>query len=352
MLKTIIIGAGRIFSKHFEALKNLELNYDVMAIVENDCSQHETIKKKTELPVYTSLEECLSDYEVDLAIVLTQSGGHYAIAKKLCGRVPHVIVEKPMTLNLNAALELVRLFDASNSSLYVVKQNRYNKPVQFLKSLLDRGVLGEKHISSVRVRWCREQKYYDQHDWRGTWFQDGGVISNQASHHLDLLQWMMGDFARVMAHSNTFGSDIEVEDSLVGIVEFKSGAMATIEATTAARPRDIEGSISILGSEGSVQIGGFAVNKLDYCNLKRDDISIPSLEENPDNVYGFGHQKYYVDFFECFKRNQKFSIDGSEAIKSIKLINALYKSIELGRFVTFDEDCSSNRLGRSEDFIQ
>jgi len=218
-----------------------------------------------------------------------------------------------------------------------VKQNRFNVPVQKLREAMEAGRFGKLVLGTVRVRWCRPQTYYDQDAWRGTWAYDGGVLTNQASHHIDLLEWMVGEVESVFAKSTTALVNIEAEDTAVVTLKFRNGALGIIEATTAARPKDLEGSISILGASGSVEIGGFAVNRMKAWNFvdpqAGDDEVMEKFSVNPPNVYGFGHQAYYEHVVDCIKNGKQHLVDGLEGRKSLELISAIYESIETGREV-------------------
>jgi UDP-N-acetyl-2-amino-2-deoxyglucuronate dehydrogenase len=199
------------------------------------------------------------------------------------------------------------------------------------------------------VRWCRDQRYYDQDSWRGTWALDGGVLTNQASHHIDLLEWMMGDVDTVFAKSTTALVNIEAEDTAVVVLKFKNGALGIIEATTAVRPKDLEGSISILGETGTVEIGGFAVNEMKVWNfvhpIPGDEDVMTKYSVNPPNVYGFGHQAYYEHVVDCILNNTPHLVDGSVGRQSLQLINAIYESIETGREVRVGEVIHESFLG-------
>ncbi len=225
----------------------------------------------------------------------------------------------------------------NNVQLFVVKQNRFNVPVAKLREALEANRFGKLVLGTVRVRWCRDQNYYDQADWRGTWSMDGGVLTNQASHHIDLLEWMMGDVESVFAKSTTALVNIEAEDTAIVTLKFRNGALGIIEATTAARPKDLEGSISILGEKGTVEIGGFAVNKMLHWNFndKRNGDSevIENFSVNPPNVYGFGHQAYYEHVVDSIENNHAQLVDGLVGRKSLELITAIYESIETGKEV-------------------
>jgi len=204
-------------------------------------------------------------------------------------------------------------------------------------------------MGTVRVRWTRPQEYYDMDKWRGTWAMDGGVLSNQASHHIDLLEWMLGEVESVFAKSATALVDIEVEDTAVVILKFTNGALGIIEATTAARPKDLEGSISILGEHGTVEIGGFAVNELKTWNFTADLPGDQEVKEkysvNPPDVYGFGHQVYYEHVVDCIDHDRHQLVDGLEGRKSLELISAIYESIETGQEVKLRFQPKECRLG-------
>src|SRR6185437_5243998 len=249
----------------------------------------------------------------------------------------HVVVEKPMALTLSDADTMIQACDAASVRLFVVKQNRYNLPVKKLRQALEAGRFGKLVLGTVRVRWCRTQKYYDQDSWRGTWAYDGGVFANQASHHVDLLQWMLGDVESVFAKASTALVNIETEDTGVVILKFKNGALGIIEATTATRPKDLEGSISILGEKGVVEIAGFAVNEMKVWNSENagpeDADVLATANSYPKDVYGFGHVEYLQQVVESIQEDRAALVGGLEGRKSLELISAIYESIETGREV-------------------
>lgn len=254
-----------------------------------------------------------------------------------------------MALSLDDADAMIKACDENGIRLFVVKQNRFNVPVQKLLEAKHSGRFGKLVLGTVRVRWCRPQSYYDQDSWRGTWALDGGVLANQASHHIDLLEWMVGKVDSVFAKSTTALVNIEAEDTAVVILKFNNGALGIIEATTAARPQDLEGSISILGEKGSVEIGGFAVNEMKIWNFTdpsdEDSKVIEEYSVNPPNVYGFGHQAYYEHVVDCLKNDKQHLVDGLEGRKSLELIMAIYESIETGREVHLRFKPNHCRLG-------
>ena len=262
-----------------------------------------------------------------------------------------IIVEKPMALRLADAEQMNAKAKEKGLKLFVVKQNRYNLPVRKLREAIVAERFGKLVLGTVRVRWCRDQNYYDAADWRGTWALDGGVFTNQASHHIDLLEWMMGEVETVSAKSTTRLVDIECEDTGVAVLTFKNGALGIIEATTASRPKDLEGSISILGEKGTVEIGGFAVNQMKVWNfspeLPQDSEVLSNYSENPPNVYGFGHLEYLKDVVDSILNNNPAPVDGVEGCKSLILINAIYESIESGKDIRLpDFRPNMSRLGQ------
>ena len=234
-----------------------------------------------------------------------------------------------MALRLQDADDMMRACDEAGVKLFVVKQY-FNVPVVKAREALEAGRFGRLVLGTVRVRWCRDQAYYDQDDWRGTWAYDGGVLSNQASHHIDMLEWFFGDVVSVHARAITALAKIEAEDTAVATLKFRNGALGIIEATTAARPRDIEGSLSILGEKGTVEIAGFAVNQIRhwcFTHELRSDKDVPErYSVNPPNVYGFGHQAYYQHVIDCLVQQRAALVDGLEGRKSLELISALYES--------------------------
>jgi len=337
-LKFALVGCGRISKKHAELLGKGQIpNAKLVAV----CDIVEEKAKKCAdtygVNYYTDMDEMMEKEDIDVVSILTESGNHAKHTIHLAQYGKHIVVEKPMALTLDDADHMIEACDRNNCKLFVVKQNRFNLPVQKLREALDRGRFGKLVLGTVRVRWKRDQSYYDQAPWRGTWAMDGGVLANQASHHIDLLQWMMGPVVSVFAHGITALVDIEAEDTATAVLKFKNGALGIVEATTAARPKDMEGSISILGEKGSVVIGGFAVNKIEHWEfdppLPEDEIIRREYNENPPNVYGFGHKRYYEDVVHAILNNTRSLVDGLEGRKSLELITAMYESMETGKEV-------------------
>ena len=338
MLKFALVGCGRIAKRHSELLgQNQIKDACLVAVCDIDKEKSDAIASQFNISSYTDMHRMMQSEDIDVVTVLTESGYHAKHVIELAQYGKHIVVEKPMALTLEGADKMIRACDKNGCKLFVVKQNRFNVPVVKLKNALDQGRFGKLVMGTIRVRWSRDQAYYDQAWWRGRWDMDGGVLTNQASHHIDLLEYMMGDVESVFAKSTTALVDIEAEDTGIVLLKFKNGALGIIEATTAIRPKDLEGSISILGEKGTVEIGGFAVNKMIHWNFvdkqDGDDDIMEKYSVNPPNVYGFGHQAYYEHVVDSIQNNSKQLVAGLDGRKSLELISAIYESIETGKEV-------------------
>lgn len=348
-IRFAVVGCGRISYRHVEILASQIPEAQLVAVCDIVPEKAKKWADKYTVPMYTDYHEMLQKEQLDVVNVLTESGNHYRDVMAILKYKKHVVVEKPMALKLEHVEEMIEAAEAQKVKLFVVKQNRYNLPVRKLREALDQGRFGKMVMGTVRVRWCRDQAYYDQDPWRGTWKMDGGVFTNQASHHIDLLEWMMGEVESVYARSATRLVNIETEDTGVAVLKFASGALGIIEATTAVRPKDLEGSVSILGETGSVEIAGFAVNQMKTWNFKEqrpeDTEVLEKFKVNPPNVYGFGHFEYLKDVVDCILQDKPVPVDGKEGRKSIILINAIYESIETGKEIHLRFKPERSRLG-------
>jgi UDP-N-acetyl-2-amino-2-deoxyglucuronate dehydrogenase len=352
ILKFALVGCGRISKRHSELLGHGQIeNACLSAVCDIVPERAKELGNKFGVAYYTDMDEMMSKEDIDVVSVLTESGYHADNVIRLSQYGKHIVVEKPMALTIDDADMMISACEKNNCRLFIVKQNRFNVPVMKLKSALDDGRLGKLFLGTVRVRWCRDQSYYDQASWRGTWAMDGGVLTNQASHHIDLLQYMLGPVKSVHAKSLTALAEIEAEDTAVVILKFSSGALGIIEATTAIRPKDLEGSLSILGEKGSVEIGGFAVNKMLHWNFKEqiaDDKNVmETYSVNPPNVYGFGHQAYYESVVKCILEGSEHMVDGLQGRKSVELISAIYESIETQKEIFLPFTPKFCKLGNS-----
>lgn len=353
MLKFALVGCGRISVRHAQLLgENVIRGASLVAVCDVVAEKAEKIARKYNVPAYADMHEMMRREQPDVVVVLTESGYHARHVIELASYGKHIMVEKPMALTLSDADRMIAACDMARIKLFVVKQNRFNVPVVKLREAVEANRFGKLVMGTIRVRWCRPQAYYDQDSWRGTWALDGGVLTNQASHHVDLLEWMMGDVESVFGITSTALVDIEAEDTAVVALRFRSGAIGVIEATTATRPKDLEGSISILGEKGTVEIGGFAVNEMKTWNFVEpepaDEDVRTKYSVNPPNVYGFGHQAYYDHVVNAVSNDGPNLVDGLEGRRSLELINAIYQSVETGRQVHLRFNPANVRLGRSK----
>lgn len=352
MIRFCIVGCGRIAKRHAELLGTGQIKgAKLAAVCDTDGNRAQACAERFGVPGFTSFDDMLEQPDIDVVSVLTPSGTHAELAIKAARSGRHVVVEKPMALTLEDADRMNASADENGVRLFVVKQNRFNVPVVKAREALDAGRLGQLVLGTVRVRWCRDQAYYDNDSWRGTWAQDGGVIANQASHHVDMLGWFMGPVESVHARSLRALVDIEAEDTAVATLKFRSGALGIVEATNATRPKDLEGSLSVLGSGGTIEIGGFAVNQIRHWDFVErhptDKDVMERFSVNPPNVYGFGHQAYYEHVVECLNTGATALVDGHEGRASLELVAALYESMASGQEVTLPLKVEHSRLGRN-----
>jgi UDP-N-acetyl-2-amino-2-deoxyglucuronate dehydrogenase len=354
MLKFAVVGCGRIGKRHAELLSSGEVpGAELVAVCDVIPERVEAFSQTYHCRGFNSLSEMFHCTKPDVVVVCTPSGDHARTAIKAAQLGSHIVVEKPMALTLDDADKMIFACAEAKVKLFVVKQNRFNLPILKVREIIENGSLGKLTLGTVRVRWCRTDEYYKQDAWRGTWQNDGGVLANQASHHIDALEWMLGDVDSVYAISKTALASIEVEDTALALLKFTSGALGVIEATTAARPRDIEGSLSILGENGTIEVAGTALNKIrtwefadERLNLEND---LGMFSENPPDVYGFGHRRYLEHVVDCVNNDTQQLVDGFEGRKSLALINAIYESIETGREVSLRFIPRESRLGLSND---
>ncbi|WP_415716582.1 Gfo/Idh/MocA family protein [Maridesulfovibrio sp.] len=335
-----LMGCGRIAQRYAQILADKQVQGgNIVAVCDIKEERAKNLGEKYNRPWYTDAHEMLSEMkdDIDVIAILTESGLHAKHVIEMARYGKHLVVEKPMALRLEDADAMIHVCDRAKIKLFVVKQNRFNYPVVKMREALEEGRFGKIVMGTVRVRWCRPQAYYDQDAWRGTWGMDGGVFANQASHHVDMLEWMLGEPVSVYAKSRTALVDIEVEDTGVAVITFASGAIGVVEATNATRPKDLEGSISILGEKGAVEIGGFAVNEMKTWNFETpvpgDEDVLSRYKTNPPDVYGFGHIAYLEHVVNCIEKGSPSLVDGLEGRKSLELINAIYESIETGKEV-------------------
>ncbi len=324
-----LIGCGRISKNHFETIKNLSDRLELAAVC--DIVEERASSKGEEfgVPWYTDHREMLDKTDLDIVSICTPSGIHPAIGVDAANKGVHVLSEKPMAVRLEDAEKLISACDENKVNLFVVKQNRLNPGVAGLKAAVESGRFGKIYFINATVFWTRPQEYYDMAKWRGTWEFDGGCFMNQASHYVDLVQWLGGPIENVCSQTATLARNIEAEDTGAAILKFRSGAMGVIQTTMLTYPKNLEGSLTVIGEKGTVKIGGIALNKIekwDFADHLPEDDEIQQSDYTPPNVYGFGHLKYYRNVLSVLDGEATPSTDGRSGKKSLELILAMYQS--------------------------
>jgi len=336
-IRIAIVGCGRISRNHFSSIELNAAEIELVAICEVNPIVLTEFEGKYKVPGYRSMEEMLKNEQLDLVALCTPSGIHPDQAVLAARYRVHVITEKPMATRWRDGVRMVRACDEANVRLFVVKQNRRNTTLQLLKQAIAEKRFGKIHLVQINVFWTRPQEYYDQGGgWRGTWEFDGGAFMNQASHYVDLLDWLIGPVDRVQAMMSTT-RDIEVEDTGVMNIRWRNGALGSMSVTMLTYPQNLEGSITILGERGAVRVGGLAVNEIQLWNFsdtKYYDEQIKNANYEATSVYGFGHPLYYKNVIDTLCGLVEPETDGREGLKSLELIVAAYLSARDGETVS------------------
>ncbi|MGD9733457.1 MAG: Gfo/Idh/MocA family protein [Desulfamplus sp.] len=336
-IKAALIGCGRISKNHFGSIKKHADNIELAAVCDTNRAVLAEMEKTYNLPAYHNYDDLLTNSDADLIILCTPSGIHPAqtIAAAKAGR--HVMTEKPMATRWKDGMDMVKACDEARVRLFVIKQNRRNATLQLLKRAVTEKRFGRIYMVHINVFWTRPQSYYDQGGWRGTWELDGGALMNQSSHYVDLLEWLIGPIADVQAMTGTLARDIEVEDTGVLNVRWRTGALGSMAVTMLAYPKNYEGSITILGEKGTVRIGGVAVNDIqtwDFDEEKDYDADVKAANYQTTSVYGFGHPLYYKNVIDVLRGEAEPETDGREGLKSLEVLIAAYLSARDGKTVS------------------
>lgn len=335
-IRIAIVGCGRISANHFASIEKHAEDMELVAVCDNNADVLRSHGDKYGVPGYARLSEMLAAERPDVVSVCTPSGLHSEQAVLIAQHGIHVITEKPMATRWQDGLRMVKACDDADVRLFVVKQNRRNTTLQMLKRAIDERRFGKIHLVHLNVLWARPQSYYDQARWRGTWEFDGGAFMNQASHYVDLFDWMIGPVDKVQAMMSTT-RDIEVEDTGVLSVRFRNGALGSMSVTMLTYPNNLEGSITVLGEKGTVRIGGVAVNDIQVWKFedRRDyDDKIQDANYQTTSVYGFGHPLYYRNIVEALRGEAEPETDGREGLKSLEVLIAAYRSARDGKTIS------------------
>ncbi len=349
-LRVAVVGCGRVAGHHLRSIAGVA-GGRIVAVCDIVAEKAQAYAKEYDIPAFTDYHAMLSEVQgIDVVAIATPSGMHFEHAMEIMQRYgKHILIEKPTFMRPE---QLEAAYDQSDKlglSIFPVFQNRHNKAVRRIKDAIEQGELGDIRIMAVRVRWCRPQRYYDLAPWRGTFSHDGGALTNQGIHHVDLLRYLGGEVMTVNATMRTLGADIEVEDTVVASMTYGTGAVGVLEVTTAARPDDFEASLSIVGSKGLAQLGGWAVNELQV--FTPDPSACEDASEAIPDAYGFGHVTVYEDVVAALRDGVAYPVNRQDCLSSLRLLHAFYRSDEAGDWVTVESPEQSSRLGRPDDTI-
>jgi UDP-N-acetyl-2-amino-2-deoxyglucuronate dehydrogenase len=328
-IRIAVVGCGRVSKNHFKSIEMHKEDLELIAVCDNKPDLLDAVSGELGVPGFNNMDNMLREMDLDLVSICTPSGVHPQQVIKAAQAGVHVVTEKPMATRWKDALEMVRACDEARVRLFVVKQNRRNTTLQLLKRAVQEKRFGRIYMVSLNVFWTRPQEYYDSAVWRGTWELDGGAFMNQASHYVDLLEWLIGPIADIQAMTGTLERDIEVEDTGVMNVRWRNGALGSMSVTMLTYPENYEGSITILGEKGTVRVGGVAVNEIqtwDFAEEKDYDRDIKQASYQTTSVYGFGHPLYFKNVVDVVRGLAEPETDGREGLKSMEVLVAAYLS--------------------------
>lgn len=340
-IRIALVGCGRIANNHFDAIQNHADSVELVDVCDINSAALVQAVSRTNANGHNNLTDLLKSTTADLVVLTTPSGLHPEQTIQVAAAGLHVMTEKPMATRWHDGVRMVKACDEAGVRLFVVKQNRRNATLQMLKKAIEQNRFGKVYSVALNVFWTRPQEYYDSANWRGTWEFDGGAFMNQASHYIDLLHWLIGPVESVMAYTATLARNIEVEDSGVAAIRWRSGAMGTLNVTMLTYPRNMEGSITVLGEKGTVRIGGVAVNEIttwEFADSQLEDSLITDSNYQTTSVYGFGHPLYYKNVIEVMRGEAEPETDGREGLVTLELLIAMYLSSRDGRRVALPLD--------------
>lgn len=333
-IKFALIGCGRIAQNHFGAMKQHGNRAEIVDVCDVDPVALTKATELTSARGHARLSNLLASTEADIVVLTTPSGLHAEQAVEIAASGRHVMTEKPMATRWQDGLRMVKACDEANVRLFVVKQNRRNATLQLLKRAVEQKRFGRIYMVNLNVFWTRPQEYYDSASWRGTWEFDGGALMNQASHYVDLLDWLIGPIESLQAYTATLARNIETEDTAVLGVRWRSGALGSMNVTMLTYPKNLEGSITIIGEKGTVRVGGVAVNEISHWEFEEahpDDAEVAGASYTTTSVYGFGHPLYYDNVINVMRGEADPETDGREGLKSLEVLIAAYLSARDGK---------------------
>ncbi len=340
-IRVALVGCGRISGKHIAALTQHADHAELIAVCDTDGAALDQAVAKTGVPGFESLRDLLAQSDADAVVLATPSGLHAEQGVAIAEAGRHVVTEKPMATRWEDGKRLVQECGRAGVRLFVVKQNRMNPTIQRIKRAIDEQRFGRIYCVDVNVFWTRPQAYYDSAAWRGTWEFDGGAIMNQASHYVDLLDWLVGPVESVHAFTATLARDIQVEDTGVVNIRWRSGALGSLNVTMLTYRKNYEGSITIFGEKGTCRVGGVAINEIqkwEFADSDSEDDAVDDASYQPTSVYGIGHPLYYENVLQTLRGEAEPHTDGREGLRSLELLIGIYLSARDGRVVSLPLD--------------
>lgn len=338
-MKYALIGCGRISTNHIKAAINNHLEITAVCDIEPEhmeavLAKH-GLEQDSSIKRYTDYKQMIAEHDLELISIATESGSHAEIALNCIERGIPVIIEKPMAMSLADADRIIALAQEKKVQVCACHQNRFNVAVQKMRAALEKGRFGKLSHGAIHVRWNRNQDYYTQAPWRGTWAQDGGALMNQCIHGIDLLRWTFGDEVEAVYGQTRqqFHHYLEAEDVGMAVVKFKNGAIATIEGTTNVYPQNLEETLYVFGEKGTVKIGGKSTNNIDvweFADETEEDQANKGLAEATSNVYGNGHTSLFADMIDAIQTGRKPYVDAVAGRNALELVLAIYKSQKTG----------------------
>jgi UDP-N-acetyl-2-amino-2-deoxyglucuronate dehydrogenase len=335
-IRFALVGCGRISTNHFDAIEKHADRAELVAVCDVDPAALARAVERTGAAGFRTLDALLAGSNADVVILATPSGLHADQAVQVAEARRHVMTEKPMATRWQDGKRMVHACDLAGVHLFVVKQNRRNATLQLLKRAVEKGRFGRIYMVTINVFWSRPQSYYDSASWRGTWEFDGGAFMNQASHYVDLLDWLIGPVESVQAYTATLERNIQVEDTGVVSIRWRTGALGSMNVTMLTYPKNLEGSITVIGEKGTARVGGVAVNRIDhweFADSHPDDQTIEQASYQTTSVYGFGHPLYYDNVIKAIRGEAVPDTDGREGLHSLEILIATYLSARDGRRV-------------------
>ena len=350
-VKIGIIGLGRVFEHYLKLFRSNKIkNYQIISICDLNKKKGKIFENKLKVNFYSDFKNHNFYKDVDMVIILTDSGNHYETSKFFINKKINVLCEKPLTMTPSKSLDLYKIAKKNNVMCGVIFQNRFNQSIQLIKKTLDKGNFGKIVNVSLSLLWCRYQKYYDD-KWHGTWKNDGGVMNQQLIHHLDIMRWVFGPIAKVNCITTKRLNKLQAEDTASAIVKFSNGSLGNIEATTAARPMDLHASMSVVGEKGTAVVSGIAMNQITVWKFKNQKKIIEKKikKNNSQKVptgYGLSHINYLNLAFKAIL-NKKITppVDAYEAYLTSLFVHSLYKSSETLKWTSLKKNSLSKKLG-------